>query len=71
MARRPVPLGCRLIGKWLKAGVLDQGRGIYPEEGTPRGGVISPLLANSHLHYVLDCGYVERVDSAEKPPATF
>ena len=54
-------MGCRLIGKWLQAGVLDQGRGIYPEEGTPRGGVISPLLANSYLHYVLDCGYVERV----------
>ena len=51
----------RLIGKWLKAGVLDRGRVSYPQEGTPQGGVISPLLANLYLHYVLDCWYVESV----------
>jgi group II intron reverse transcriptase/maturase len=44
----------RLIGKWLKAGVLEDGQIIHPEEGTPQGGVISPLLANIYLHYVLD-----------------
>jgi len=51
----------RLIGKWLHAGVLERGRVTYPEEGTPQGGVISPLLANIYLHYVLDCWYAESV----------
>ncbi len=44
----------RLIGKWLNAGVLEDGVHTTPEEGTPQGGVISPLLANIVLHYVLD-----------------
>ena len=44
----------RLIGKWLNAGVLDKGVLTISEEGTPQGGVISPLLANIVLHYVLD-----------------
>jgi RNA-directed DNA polymerase len=44
----------RLIGKWLKAGVLDEGELHYPEAGSPQGGVISPLLANVYLHEVLD-----------------
>ena len=44
----------RLIGKWLNAGVLEEGTLTYPDEGTPQGGVISPLLANIYLHYVLD-----------------
>jgi group II intron reverse transcriptase/maturase len=44
----------RLIGKWLNAGVLEDGVTTYPEAGTPQGGVISPLLANVYLHYVLD-----------------
>lgn len=44
----------RLIDKWLKAGVLENGQHHYPETGTPQGGVISPLLANVYLHYVLD-----------------
>jgi len=51
----------RLIGKWLKAGVLDRGQITYPEEGTPQGGVVSPLLANIYLHYVLDNWYEESV----------
>ncbi len=44
----------RLIGKWLRAGVLEAGTLTYPEAGTPQGGVISPLLANVYLHEVLD-----------------
>ena len=45
----------RLIEKWLKAGVLDtDGKVIHPGTGTPQGGIISPILANVYLHYVLD-----------------
>jgi RNA-directed DNA polymerase len=40
----------RLIGKWLNAGVLEDGAVSTPEAGTPQGGVISPLLANIYLH---------------------
>jgi group II intron reverse transcriptase/maturase len=44
-----------LIRKWLKAGILDtDGKVIHPEEGTPQGGIISPVLANVYLHYALD-----------------
>src|ERR1700732_2052493 len=44
----------RLIQKWLNAGVLEDGRRIRVEEGTPQGGSASPLLANVYLHYVFD-----------------
>ena len=44
----------RLIGKWLKAGVLEGDIIEYPDKGTPQGGVISPILSNIFLHYVLD-----------------
>ena len=44
----------RAIGKWLNAGVMEAGELRYPEEGTPQGGVISPLLSNLYLHEVLD-----------------
>ena len=44
----------RLIGKWLNAGVMEDGNITYSDEGTPQGGVLSPLLANIYLHYVLD-----------------
>lgn len=44
----------RLIGKWLNAGVMEDGSISYPETGSPQGGVISPLLANVYLHDVLD-----------------
>lgn len=51
----------RLIGKWLKAGVMENGRLSYTDAGTPQGGVISPLLANIYLHYVLDRWFEEEV----------
>ena len=44
----------RLILKWLKAGILEDGLVTASEEGTGQGSVISPLLANVYLHYVLD-----------------
>src|SRR6202022_2895968 len=44
----------RLIQKWLNAGVLEEGKRIRTEEGTPQGGSASPLLANVYLHYVFD-----------------
>jgi len=44
----------RLIQKWLNAGVLEDGKRIRVEEGTPQGGSASPLLANVYLHYVFD-----------------
>jgi len=44
----------QLIGKWLRAGVLESGEWQETEEGTPQGAAISPLLANVFLHYVLD-----------------
>jgi len=51
----------RLIGKWLNAGVLEEGILINPVTGTPQGGVISPLLANIFLHYVLDEWFEQEV----------
>ena len=44
----------RLIGKWLNAGVMEDGAVTHPEAGSPQGGVVSPVLANVYLHYVLD-----------------
>ena len=51
----------RLIGKWLNAGVVEAGTLSYPEMGTPQGGVISPMLANIFLHYVLDDWFSKEV----------
>ena len=51
----------RLIGKWLKAGVLEDGCVTHPDSGTPQGGVISPLLANVFLHEVLDTWFEREV----------
>jgi RNA-directed DNA polymerase len=51
----------RLIGKWLHAGVLEDGSVTLPTAGTPQGGVISPLLANVYLHSVLDVWFEREV----------
>ncbi|WP_373452796.1 reverse transcriptase domain-containing protein [Caballeronia sordidicola] len=60
----------RLIDKWLKAGVLDNGQLSYPEFGTPQGGVISPCLANVFLHYVLDEWFAAQVQPRLRGPST-
>ena len=44
----------RLIQKWLKAGVMEEGKWSEPKTGTPQGSVISPWLANVYLHYAFD-----------------
>jgi group II intron reverse transcriptase/maturase len=51
----------RLINKWLKAGVWEDGVVHYPAQGSPQGGVISPLLSNIYLHAVLDDWYVQDI----------
>jgi len=50
-----------LISRFLKAGIMEEGRLSKAEEGTPQGGIISPLLANIYLHYVLDLWFERRV----------
>ena len=51
----------RLIGKWLKAGVMEDGSVSYPDAGSPQGGVVSPILSNVFLHYVLDMWFEKEV----------
>ena len=51
----------RLIGKWLNAGVMEEGTLTYPEKGTPQGGVVSPMLSNIFLHHVLDEWFAKEV----------
>lgn len=51
----------RLVGKWLRAGVLEGGVVHHADQGTPQGGVISPLLANIFLHEVLDTWWAREV----------
>ena len=56
----------RLIGKWLKAGVIEGDALTYPDQGTPQGGVCSPMLANIFLHHVLDAWFVHEVEPRMK-----
>jgi len=51
-----------LIGKWLKAGVLEtDGHVVHPETGTPQGGTVSPVLAHASLHDAWDLGFAKVV----------
>lgn len=59
----------RLIGKWLKAGVMDDGSITHPDAGSPQGGVVSPLLSNIFLHYVLDLWFERVVRPRLRGPA--
>ncbi len=61
----------RLIGKWLRAGVLEEdGKVLHPTAGTPQGGVISPVLANIYLHYALDLWFEHVVSKGTGGAAT-
>ncbi len=51
----------RLVGKWLNAGVMEDGALRRSDAGTPQGGVISPLLANIYLHTVIDTWFEREV----------
>jgi len=51
----------KMLDKWLKAGVREEGQVSYPTMGTPQGGSISPLLSNIFLHYVLDDWFVKDI----------
>lgn len=55
------PSFLRLISRFLKAGYMEQAKYYKTEYGTPQGGVISPILANVYLHYVLDLWFEQRV----------
>ena len=50
----------RLITKWLNAGVMEDGEWKDDLQGTPQGAVVSPILANVYLHYVLDLWFQKK-----------
>jgi group II intron reverse transcriptase/maturase len=56
----------RLIGRFLKAGVMEEGKYMEVDRGTPQGGVVSPILANIYLHYVLDLWFEKAVKKQTK-----
>ncbi len=51
----------RIIGRFLKGGYMEEGKKYKTDKGTPQGGVISPILANLYLHYVLDLWFEKEV----------
>ena len=55
-----------LVRKFLKAGVVEDGKQFATDLGTPQGGVISPLLANIYLHYVLDLWFKKKIEPQAK-----
>jgi RNA-directed DNA polymerase len=50
----------RMIQRFLKAGIMEDGRFTASEEGAPQGGLVSPVLSNIYLHYVLDLWFEKR-----------
>ena len=61
MKRIADPYVIKLIREWLRAGIVYEGETLYPSEGTPQGGVISPLLANVYLNE-MDTLWSKKVD---------
>jgi RNA-directed DNA polymerase len=61
-----LPQISRLVKGWLKAGILENGNILFPEQGTPQGGVISPLLANIALHG-LETALMEGLPHGQQP----
>ena len=57
------PIILQLVSKWLKAGAMQDGVFIQPEEGTPQGGPISPVLSNLYLHFTLDLWFAKKFKS--------
>ena len=55
-----------LIRRILKAGIMEEGQYQASDQGTPQGGVISPLLANIYLHYILDIWFVKQIKPKAK-----
>ncbi|WP_246066950.1 reverse transcriptase domain-containing protein [Cytobacillus solani] len=51
----------RIIGRFLKGGYMEEGKKYKTDNGTPQGGVISPILANVYLHYILDLWFEKKV----------
>jgi RNA-directed DNA polymerase len=51
----------RLIGRFLKSGIMEEGKYFETDQGTPQGGVLSPVLANVYLHYALDLWFENEV----------
>ncbi len=62
----------RLIKKWLRAGILEpDGKIIHPATGTPQGGIVSPILANVYLHYILDLWFENEIKPKCKGSAKY
>lgn len=56
----------RIIGRFLNAGIMEEGKYIKQDKGTPQGGIISPILANIYLHYILDIWFEKKIKPKTK-----